>query len=262
MKQYNNILLSISNGIATLTINRPESLNALNTLTLREIYEVVTDINEGRIQARVLLITGSGEKAFVAGADIKEMANLNAIEARKFSKFGNEVFMAVQNLSIPTIAVINGYALGGGLELAMSCDIRFASTKALVGLPEVGLGVIPGFGGTQRLPRIIGLAKANELLFTGGNIKALEALEIGLFNRLFEPEELMTQALSYAEKIVSKAPRAVEFAKLAANKGIEMPLVDAVNYETELFGLLFSTEDQKEGMNAFVEKRQATFQNK
>lgn len=262
MKKYNNILLSISNDIATLTINRPESLNALNTLTLREIYEVATDINEGIIQARVLLITGAGEKSFVAGADIKEMVNLNAVEARKFSKFGNKVFMAIQNLAIPTIAVINGYALGGGLELAMSCDIRFASTKALVGLPEVGLGVIPGFGGTQRLPRIVGLAKANELLFTGGNIKALEALEIGLFNRLFEAEELMSQSLNFAEKIVSKAPMAVEFAKLAANKGIEMSLSDAVDYETELFGLLFSTEDQKEGMSAFVEKRQAAFKNK
>lgn len=262
MKQYNNILLSISNDIATLTINRPDNLNALNTLTLREIYEVIQDINEEKIKVRVLLITGAGEKAFVAGADIKEMAHLNAIESRKFSKFGNEVFMAVQNLSIPTIAVINGYALGGGLELAMSCDIRLGSNKALVGLPEVGLGVIPGFGGTQRLPRIVGLAKANELLFTGGSIKALEALEIGLFNKVFEPEELMSQSLNFAKKIVSKAPMAVEFAKLAANKGIEMSLSDALNYETELFGLLFSTEDQKEGMKAFVEKRNATFQNK
>lgn len=262
MKQYNNILLSISNDIATLTINRPDNLNALNTLTLREIYEVIQDIKEEKIKVRVLLITGAGEKAFVAGADIKEMAHLNAIESRKFSKFGNEVFMAVQNLSIPTIAVINGYALGGGLELAMSCDIRLGSNKALVGLPEVGLGVIPGFGGTQRLSRIVGLAKANELLFTGGSIKALEALEIGLFNKVFEPEELMSQSLNFAKKIVSKAPMAVEFAKLAANKGIEMSLSDALNYETELFGLLFSTEDQKEGMKAFVEKRNATFQNK
>lgn len=262
MTNYNNILLEVSNDIAVLTVNRPKSLNALNKETLSEIKHAALALENGDVNARILIITGAGDKAFVAGADIKEMANMNAMEGREFSKLGNSAFMAVQNLSIPTIAAINGYALGGGLELSMACDIRFASNKAIVGLPEVGLGVIPGFGGTQRLPRIIGLPKAKEYLFTGGNIKADEALEIGLFNRVFEPEELMNETMKYAEKVLSKAPISIKFAKAAAETGYELPINQAVDYEAELFGLSFSTEDQKEGMAAFVEKRQAEFKNK
>ena len=261
MTQYESLTLTLDNQIALLKINRPKALNALNTTTLKELLHVFESINHGDIDAKVLILTGEGEKSFVAGADIKEMADLNALESRSFSQFGNHVMMTLQHLRIPTIAAVNGFALGGGLELALSCDIRYASDNAMVGLPEVGLGVIPGFGGTQRLTRLIGLGKANELIFTGRNVKAPEALELGIFNKVFAQPDLLTESLEVAKTIASKAPIAVQFAKVATNKGIEMPLADSVNYESELFGLLFSTHDQKEGMGAFVEKRKASFKN-
>ncbi|EFR30644.1 enoyl-CoA hydratase-related protein [Eremococcus coleocola] len=261
MTEYKNILFDVKNQIGTLTINRPKALNALNSETLNEIYDLVKAIEGGQFEIHFLIITGAGDKAFVAGADIKEMANLNPLEARDFSRLGSQVFKAIQNLSLPTLAAINGYALGGGLELSMACDLRFACENAVVGLPEVGLGVIPGFGGTQRLPRIIGLAKANEFLFTGGNLKADVALEAGLFNRLYPVEQLLPEAYAYAEKVIKKAPIAVRYAKLAASKGIDMSLDKGLDYESELFGLLFATEDQSEGMGAFVEKREAEFKN-
>lgn len=262
MKHYQRILFNVENQVATLTINHPKSLNALNQATLEEIEDAVTAIHSGLVPARFLIITGAGEKAFVAGADIKEMAGKTAMEAREFSTLGNRVFMLIDQLAIPTLAAINGYALGGGLELAMACDIRFASTNAVAGLPEVNLGVIPGFGGTQRLTRLIGLSKAIELMISAENVKAEEGRLLGLFNRVYSLEELLPQAQNFAEKVVSKGPIAVKFAKHAAKNGSEMPLKQAVALEAELFGLIFSTEDQTEGMSAFVEKRSADFQNK
>lgn len=261
MQSFNNLELSLNDGILVLTINRLKSLNALNREVLSEVLQVVEQIEEKVIDARVLIITGAGEKAFIAGADIKEMRSLTALESREFSKFGNEVMERIQTLSIPTIAAINGYALGGGLELAMACDIRFACENAVLGLPEVGLGVIPGFGGTQRLPRLVGLAKAKELMFSATTIKAEEGVAIGLVNRVCAKEALMSEVIEFAKRIIKQAPLAVRFAKVAANKGIEMSLDDALGYESELFGLLFSSEDQTEGMNAFIEKRKAEFKN-
>ncbi|MEG2708957.1 MAG: enoyl-CoA hydratase-related protein [Vagococcus sp.] len=260
MTNYENVLLSIEEGIATLTINRPKNLNALNQQTLEEIEAAVYEI-KGNKEVKVLVVTGAGEKAFVAGADIKEMASKNALEAREFSIIGNRAFKAVDDLEIPVIAAINGYALGGGLELAMACDIRFASTKAVAGLPEVNLGVIPGFGGTQRLSRIVGVSKALELLYAAVNVKAEEGQRIGLFNQVFEPEALMEETMKYAKKITTKGPIAINFAKQAVKVGYEMPLDKALGLESELFGLVFSTEDQTEGMTAFVEKRSAEFKN-
>lgn len=259
MTHYNTVLLEIDKQIATLTINRPQSLNALNQQTLEEIEQAVQSLNMREV--RVLIITGSGEKAFVAGADIKEMAAKTALEAREFSLLGNRVFRAIDELPIPVIAAINGYALGGGLELAMACDVRFASTKAVAGLPEVNLGVIPGFGGTQRLSRIIGLPKALELMFEAANVRSEEGVSIGLFNRVFEPEALLAETIAYAEKIIKKGPIAVKFVKEAAKTGYEMPIDQALGLEAELFGLTFATEDQIEGMTAFIEKRAATFKN-
>lgn len=262
MENYQFILFNVENQIATLTINNPKSLNALNQATLEEIEDAVSSIQSGSIMASFLIITGAGDKAFVAGADIKEMADKTAMEAREFSKLGNRVFMLIDQLTIPTLAAIKGYALGGGLELAMACDLRFASTNAVAGLPEVNLGVIPGFGGTQRLTRLIGLSKAIELMISAENVKADEGHRLGLFNRIYSQEELLGQAQKFAEKVVSKGPIAVKFAKQAAKNGSEMPLKQAVELESELFGLIFSTEDQTEGMSAFVEKRSANFKNK
>lgn len=262
MKEYDHILFKLENQVATLTINNPKSLNALNQATLEEIEEAVSSIQDGSVAASFLIITGSGEKAFVAGADIKEMAEKTAMEAREFSRLGNRVFMLIDQLTIPTLAAINGYALGGGLELAMACDLRFASTNAVAGLPEVSLGVIPGFGGTQRLTRLLGLSKAVELMISAENVKAEEGHRLGLFNRIYSSEELLSQAEDFAQKVVSKGPIAVKFAKQAAKNGNEMPLKQAVEMESELFGLAFSTEDQTEGMNAFIEKRSPDFKNK
>lgn len=261
MKSYQNIIFDLNNQIATLTINNPASLNALNQATLEEIDDAIQSLESGDVQARVLIITGAGEKSFVAGADIKEMATINMLAARAFSKLGNRVFMAIDKLSIPTIAAINGYALGGGLELAMACDLRFAATHAIAGLPEVNLGVIPGFGGTQRLSRIVGPSKAMELMFSASNLKAEEAYRIGLFNRLIDPVDLMPETFKYAQKVASKGPIAVKFVKQAVKSGYEMSLEQAVALESELFGSIFSTKDQVEGMAAFIEKRPAEFKN-
>ena len=260
MKNYENILVEVKEHIATLTINRPKSLNALNQQTLEEIGQALETIKTSDT-VRVLIMTGAGEKAFIAGADIKEMAAKSPLEAREFSLLGNQVFKALDDLPIPVIAAINGYALGGGLELAMACDLRFANENAVAGLPEVNLGVIPGFGGTQRLPRIIGVPKALELIYGAKNVKAQAGLELGLFNQVFAEADLMTETLKFAEKIVSKGPIALKFAKQAVKKGMEMPLEQGLNLESELFGLVFATEDQTEGMTAFIEKRPAEFKN-
>jgi len=256
-----NIILEKEGKIAIVTINRPKALNALNSETLKEINCVIDEIeNDEEILAVVL--TGSGEKAFVAGADISEMKEMSTIQGRKFGILGNQVFRRLENLDKPVIAALNGFTLGGGCELAMACDIRIASTKTKVGQPEVGLGITPGFGGTQRLARLVGLGMAKELIFTGKIIGADEAFRIGLVNRIVLPENLLAEAKALANTIASQAPIAVSLCKAAINKGIQTDIDTAIAYESEVFGECFSTDDQKEGMSAFVEKREKSFKNR
>lgn len=256
---YDNILLDqVEPGIYQLTINRPRSFNSLNSATLDEVYaagEALATLDE----ARVLLITGAGEKAFVAGADIPEMREKTALEGQAFSQKGMRAFRRLETLAIPVIAVVNGYCLGGGCELAMSCDWIIASDKAQFGQPEVNLGVTPGFGASQRLPRLIGRARALELLVTGRQMKAIEALEWGLVNHLYAADELMEKALEMARTICKKGPVAVNLVKQAVQRGQDLDLDNACLLESEVFGLCFSTDDQKEGMGAFLEKRTPIF---
>lgn len=261
MLEYNTLLLEKKNGIGTLTINRPKNLNALNKEVLEELTQVLKAIEKDE-DIHVLIVTGAGEKAFVAGADIKEMKDKNAIEGRDFSTLGNAAFSQLENLRQPTIATVNGFALGGGCELAMSCDIRIGSVNAKFGQPEVGLGITPGFGGTQRLSRLVGLAKAKELIYTAKTINANEAMSIGLLNQLVEAADLTAEAEKMAQAIMKQSPLAVEASKKAINRGYEMDLVHGLEMEAEMFGALFATEDQKEGMTAFTEKRKAAFKRK
>lgn len=261
MLEYNTLLLEKKNGIGRLTINRPKNLNALNKEVLEELTQVLKAIEKDE-DIQVLIVTGAGEKAFVAGADIKEMKDKNAIEGRDFSTLGNAAFSQLENLRQPTIAAVNGFALGGGCELAMSCDIRIGSVNAKFGQPEVGLGITPGFGGTQRLSRLVGLAKAKELIYTAKTINANEAMSIGLLNQLVEAADLIAEAEKMAQAIMKQSPLAVEASKKAINRGYEMDLVHGLEMEAEMFGALFATEDQKEGMTAFTEKRKAAFKRK
>ncbi|WP_312421576.1 enoyl-CoA hydratase-related protein [Anaerospora hongkongensis] len=258
---YRNLLFEKEDSIGLLTINRPQVLNALNRETMTEISQVVGKIATDP-EVAVLIITGAGEKSFVAGADISEMRTLSALEGRAWSKFSQATFNAIENLPQPVIAAVNGYALGGGCELAMSCDIRIASDKAKFGQPEVLLGVVAAFAGTQRLPRLVGKGRAKELLFTGDQIDAAEACRIGLVNKVVPAGELLTAAKELAAKIISRGPVAVQLCKAAVNEGLDMDLESAQAYEAEVFGLCFATADQKEGMNAFVEKRPAKFTGK
>jgi enoyl-CoA hydratase len=258
---YRNLLFEKEDSIGLLTINRPQVLNALNRATMTEISQVVGKIATDP-EVAVLIITGAGEKSFVAGADISEMRTLSALEGRAWSKFSQATFNALENLPQPVIAAVNGYALGGGCELAMSCDIRIASEKAKFGQPEVLLGVIAAFAGTQRLPRLVGKGRAKELLFTGDQIDAAEAYRIGLVNKVVPAGELLMAAKALAEKIISRGPVAVQLCKAAVNEGLDMDLESGQAYEAEVFGLCFATADQKEGMNAFVEKRPAKFTGK
>lgn len=256
----NNIILEKENHIAIVTINRPKALNALNSETLIELNQTIDEIAEDE-DIYAVLITGSGEKAFVAGADIAEMKNMNVIEGRKFSMLGNNIFRKLETMEKPVIAVLNGFTLGGGCELSMACDLRIASTKAKFGQPEVGLGITPGFGGTQRLARLVGMAMAKELIYTAKIIDSNEAYRIGLVNKIVEPEKLMEEAKNLANAIASNAPIAVKLCKSAINRGMQMDIDTAAMYEAEVFGECFSTEDQKEGMNAFIEKRSKKFVN-
>jgi enoyl-CoA hydratase len=259
--EFKNILLEKEGNVAILTINRRKALNALNSETLKEIDTAIDDlVSDDGIY--VLLITGSGEKSFVAGADISEMKDMSPVEARRFSILGNKVFRRLETIDIPVIAAVNGYALGGGCELAMCCDIRYASTKAKFGQPEAGLGVTPGFGGTQRLSRLVGSGAAKELIFSSKTIDAAEALRIGLVNKVTEPETLLSEAKALALQIAAQAPIAVRLSKAAISRGAQCDIDTALMYEAEVFGECFSTEDQKEGMSAFVEKREKRFYNK
>lgn len=261
VKEYQNLLYELDGGIGIITINRPKALNALNGATLHELDDLLDAIAQDSA-VKVVIITGGGEKAFVAGADITEMQPMSAIEGRNWGKLGQAVFDKLENLPQPVIAAVNGFALGGGCELAMACDIRIASERAKFGQPEVTLGITPGFAGTQRLPRLIGIGRAKELLFTGDMIDAAEAYRIGLVNKVVPPEELMAAAKMMAQKIMSRAPVAVRLCKAAVNNGLDMDLQSAMAYEAEVFGLCFATADQKEGMAAFVEKRKANFSGK
>ena len=247
-----NVLYELRNNIAIITINRPEALNALNLEVLKELDDLISKAEDDD-EVYVLIITGAG-RSFVAGADIGQMTGMIPNDARVFAKYGSSVFSKIEAISKPVIAAINGYALGGGCELAMACDIRIAGDKAKFGQPEVGLGITPGFGGTQRMPRIVGLAKAKELIFTGQVINAEEALSIGLVNQVVPSDETMDTALELAEKIAQNAQIAVRQSKLAINKGMQCDIQTGMALEAQAFALCFSTEDQKDAMTAFINK--------
>ena len=246
-------------NIGIITINRPEALNALNTAVFNELEPLVGEIERDATLA-ALIITGEG-RSFVAGADIGEQCPMDLEAGRKWARRGSSVFRRIEKLEIPTIAAVNGFALGGGCELALTCDIILASEKAKFGQPEVGLGITPGFSGTQRLPRRVGIGKAKELIFSGKMIKADEAKAIGLVNEVYAPEALMDAALEMARSFTKNAPIAVKYAKACIDRGMQMDMDDGIAVENELFAMCFATADQKEGMGAFLEKRPANFQN-
>ena len=249
-----HVLLEKKGHVAVATVNRPQALNALNSEVLNDLQELVDTVRaDGDIYA--LILTGAGEKAFVAGADIAEMSSLNAASGRAFGKKGNDVFRALETLPIPTIAAVNGYALGGGCELSMACDIRICAENAVFGQPETGLGITPGFGGPQRLARLIGPGMAKQLIYSARNIKADEALRVGLVNAVYPAAELMPAAEKLASAIAGNAPVAVRACKQAINEGLEADMDEAIVIEEKLFGSCFATADQKEGMSAFLEKR-------
>ena len=257
-----NILLEKKGLYAVATINRPKALNALNSEVLSDLDELVRTVSADA-DIRALVITGSGEKAFVAGADIGEMSTLTPAEGEAFGKHGNDVFRKLETLPIPTIAAVNGFALGGGCELSMSCDIRLCADTAVFGQPEAGLGITPGFGGTQRLARLVSPGMAKQLIYTAKNIKADEAYRIGLVNAVYPLDELLPAAEKMAETIAKNAPIAVRACKKAINEGLEAKMDDAVVIEEKLFGSCFQTADQSEGMSAFLEKRKhEPYQNK
>jgi enoyl-CoA hydratase len=255
---YRNITVEFSEGISTVAISRPKALNALNSATLAELGQAVQEAEDnGEIKA--LIVTGAGEKAFVAGADIEEMSGKSPLAGRDFAISGQKLFARIENLGKPVIAAVNGYALGGGCELCMACDIRIASENAKFGQPEVSLGIIPGFGGTQRLPRLVGPGMARYLILTGEVISAAEALRIGLVERVTPPERLMETARAVAKRVMAKAPVSVRMAKLAIARGLDMDLVSGTAYEAEAFAVSFASSDRVEGMKAFLEKREASF---
>ena len=257
-----NVLLEKKGQIAVATINRPKALNALNSQVLEDINELLDAVCDDA-EIRALVITGAGEKSFVAGADIAEMSTLTPEEGTAFGKKGNDVFRRLETLPIPTIAAVNGFALGGGCELSMSCDIRICADTAVFGQPEAGLGITPGFGGTQRLARLVGPGMAKQLIYTAKNIKADEALRIGLVNAVYPLEELLPAAEKMASAIAKNAPIAVRACKKAINDGLQVDMDEAMVIEEKLFGQCFGTADQKEGMAAFLEKRKhEPYQNK
>jgi enoyl-CoA hydratase len=255
---YQTLILDIADRIATVTINRPDKLNALNAQAKTELRDVFSSLkNDPAVD--VVILTGSGEKAFVAGTDIRELTELNAETGKDFSARGQDVFNLIENLGKPVIAAVNGYALGGGCELALACHIRIASENAKFGQPEVNLGIIPGYGGTQRLARLIGRGRAMEMILTGDQIDAREAYRIGLVNRIVPAADLMKEARALAERIASKAQIAIRMALKAVNMTQEATLSDGQQLEASLFGVCCGTEDFKEGTTAFLEKRKAVF---
>ncbi|MCQ2272354.1 MAG: enoyl-CoA hydratase-related protein [Bacteroidales bacterium] len=256
--EYSYLKVKSENAVCTLTISAPKSLNALNSIILKEIDSFLDQLDKN---IKVLVITGDGEKSFVAGADISEMCNLNDEEGETFGRLGARVFRRIETLPIPVIAAVNGFALGGGCELAMACDIRICSDNARFGQPEVGLGIIPGFSGTYRLAKLVGMGYAKEMIYSGKAIKADEALRIGLVNAVYTQEELLEAAYKMAAKICAMAPIAVRYAKECINAEYDLDADAAIAYENKVFGQCFATRDQKEGMEAFLNKRNAEFKN-
>jgi len=258
---YENLLYEKKDAIAWITFNRPKVLNALNRKTVEELREVLLDARDDA-SVRVLILTGAGEKAFVAGADINELAAQTPVDGKEFSLFGQGVFHFLEKLGKPSICAINGFALGGGCELALACSIRLASKTAKLGQPEVKLGIIPGYGGTQRLARLCGKGVAHELCLGGEMIGAEEAQRIGLVNHIYDPAELLPAAEAMAKKIIERAPLAVKYCMEAIERGHEMPQEEGLFLEATLFGLCCATEDMREGTKAFLEKRPAAFRGK
>src|SRR5437762_11960106 len=258
---FESLVFEKKNNIAYVTINRPKVLNALNMATMGELRNAFTDLKQDR-EVRVVILTGAGEKSFVAGADIGELQKNNPVEAKEYTHRGQAVLDLIENLGKPVIACINGFALGGGCEIAMACTMRLASDNAKLGQPEVKLGIIPGYGGTQRLPRLVGKGRAMQLVMAGEMISAQEAYRIGLVNEVVAPAELIPRAESIAQKIIANAPLAVQWAMEAVNKGLEMTLPEGLYLEATLFALCCATEDKKVGTSAFLEKRAAQFHGK
>ena len=244
-------------GIVLLTVDRQEKLNALNPQVTEEIGQALLDVEQD--EPRAIIVTGAGERAFVAGADISEMSKMEPLEAKRFTEIGHAAMALLDKSPIPTIAAVNGFALGGGCELALACDIRIAAENALFGFPEVGLGILPGMGGTQRLPRLIGPALAKELIFSGRRIDAAEAKDIGLVNRVVPEGEALERRRELAAEIAANGPVAVRHAKTAANRSLDVDLISGLEYEADQFSLLFATQDAREGMGAFMEKRKPQF---
>jgi enoyl-CoA hydratase/carnithine racemase len=255
---FENILFEKKSVIAYVTVNRPKVLNALNMATMEELRAAFTAIKDDR-EIRVAIMTGSGEKAFIAGADIGELAKHDAVSAKEYTHRGQSVLDLIENLGKPAIACINGFALGGGCEVAMACTMRLASENAKLGQPEVKLGIIPGYGGTQRLPRLVGKGIAMQLLLSGEMISAHDAHRIGLVNEVVPAAELIPRAEAIAQKIIANAPLAVQYAMEAVNQGMEMTLAEGLYLEAVLFGVACASEDKKEGTTAFLEKRPALF---
>jgi enoyl-CoA hydratase len=255
---YENILFEAQDGVAVLTFNRPKALNALNSRTLDEVADVVERVSRDEA-IRVLVLTGAGDRAFVAGADITGFQGLNALEARLFAEKGQNVFFRIEQLPKPVIACVNGFALGGGCEIAMSCDFIYASDKAKFGQPEVNLGLIPGFGGTQRLTRLIGRAKAKELCMTGEMIDAQQAKELGLAAKVFPAEQLIEETMKVARLLASKSAGVLRSIKRVVDSGADIDLKNGCALEAEAFGVCFGSEDMQEGVSAFLEKRKPVF---
>ena len=258
VKSFDNLLLERDGAVAVLTVNRPAVLNALNTPTTDEIRHAVLDLKHDA-SVRAVILTGAGDKAFIAGADINELAALKPTEGKEHAQRGQHVFDLIENMGKPVIAAINGFCLGGGCELAMACTLRIAADTARIGQPEINLGIVPGYAGSQRLPRLVGKGIALELLLTGRQVKADEALAIGLVNKVVPAAQLMTAAKELAAELASKAPIAVKYIIEAVNRGLEIPFDKAQVHEATLFGLVASTADMREGTRAFLEKRKAQF---
>jgi enoyl-CoA hydratase len=253
-----NLKLEKKSAIAYVTIDRPKVLNALNMATMQELWQVFSELKEDK-QIRAVILTGSGEKAFVAGADINELAKNNPVEAKAYTHKGQATLDMIENLGKPVIACVNGFALGGGCEIAMACTMRLASENAKLGQPEVKLGIIPGYGGTQRLPRLVGTGLAMQILLTGEMITAQEAHRIGLVNEVLPADRLLARAEEIAQKIIGMAPLAIQYCMEAVNQGMNMTLQEGLFLEATLFGICCATEDKNEGTTAFLEKRPANF---
>jgi enoyl-CoA hydratase len=256
--EYHNIIFGLEDGIATITFNRPKALNAMNTATVTELLDAST-ICKNDPAVKVLILTASGDKAFVAGADISQMQDMKPADALSFMELGHETMRLIETMPKPSIAAINGFALGGGTEISLACDVRFAAETAVFGQPEILIGLIPGWGGTQRLPRIIGMGRAKELILGGGQINAQRAYEIGLVNRVLPTDQLLPEAQKFARKLAALPGFALKMAKHSINFGYDLSLDSATRLEAECCAQCFSTDDQKEGMKAFLAKRKPSY---